>query len=334
MNVFNVTLRGTHYEIGKQYGRLLKRQGIQFPRLEDAAIQFATRVEQKIEPIVPELIDEIQGIADGSRLDYEIVRTYALTLGRSPNCTVFAITSQYTSDRSTIFARNYDATPAFQAFTLYRTYPKKYYAHMGCCFDLLVGREDGLNEAGVAIAVAGVYGIYTNAPGVWDHIPVRAVLDHCSSVNEAVTLLLKFPHFWTKNFLVADAQGNIAIIEAAQQDISVHYPQDGIGIITNHFFSPSMQPYNNPDRTMPRTYDRLHLIDDWFQRQTKLIRYNQIKRILKNPETGICSNTLEMPAQDAFLTIWSWIAKLGSRSFEMATGKPVTSASRYRCYSF
>jgi predicted choloylglycine hydrolase len=334
MNMFNVTLRGTHYEIGKQYGRLLKSQGTKFPRLEDTAILFAAKVEEKIGPIVPELIDEIQGIADGSRLDYEIVRTYALTLGRSPSCTVCAISSQYTSDRSTIFARNYDATPAFHAFILYRTYPKKHYAHMGCCFDLLVGREDGLNEAGVAIAVAGVHGIYTDAPGVWDHIPVRAVLDHCSTVDEAVTLLLKFPHFWTKNFLVADAHGNIAIIEAAQQDIAVHYPQDGIGIITNHFNSPSMQPYNNPNRTMPRTHDRLHLIDDWFQQQTNPIRSDQIKRILKNPKTGICSNTTETPTQDAFLTIWSWVAKLGSRSFEMATGKPITSTSRYRRYSF
>ncbi|MFX1317826.1 MAG: hypothetical protein ACFE9D_10040 [Promethearchaeota archaeon] len=85
---------------------------------------------------------------------------------------------------------------------------------------------------------------------------------------------------------------------------------------------------------MPRSYDRFHLIDNWFQQQTKPIRSDQIKRILKNPEIGIGSNIKETPAQDAFLTIWSWVAKLGSRGFEMATGKPVTATSRYRRYSF
>jgi predicted choloylglycine hydrolase len=332
--MFQVTLRGSHYEIGKQYGMLLKNIGMEYSKPTDVAIRFAAKVEQEIINFVPELIEEIHGIADGSGFDFEIVRTYALTVGRIPACTIFAIPGQYSVDGHPIFARNYDATPAFQDFTLYRTYPKKHLAHMGCCFDMLVGREDGLNEAGVAIAVAGVHGLYTDKPGVWDHIPIRAVLDHCTSVDQAVVLLKRFPHFWTKNFLVADAKGHIAIVEAANQRISVHHPQNEIGVITNHFVSSSMQPFNNPNRTMPKTHDRLQIIKDWFQQQTNVIQTSQIKNILKNPETGICSNNLETSTQKGFLTIWSWIAKLGKRSFEMATGAPITPSSRFKSYSF
>jgi predicted choloylglycine hydrolase len=332
--MFQITLRGSHYEIGRQYGMLLKNKGIEYQRPTDVAIRFAAKVEQKVANLVPELIEEIQGITDGSGFDFEIIRTFALTVGRSPTCTILAIPGQYTVDGRPIFARNYDATPAFQDFTLYRTYPKKHLAHMGCCFDMIVGREDGLNEAGVAIAVAGVHGLYTDAPGVWDHIPLRAVLDHCTSVDQAVALLKQFPHFWTKNFLVADTKGHIAIVEAAQQRISVHYPQNEIGAITNHFVSSSMQPFNDPNRTMPQTYHRLQILKDWFQQQTNVIKISQIKRILKNPKTGICSNNLETSTQKGFLTIWSWLAKLDNRSFEMATGTPITPSSRYKSYSF
>lgn len=332
--MFQVTLRGSHYEIGRQYGMLLKNKGRTYPRPTDVAIRFAAKVEQEITNLVPELIEEIQGITDGSGLDFEIIRTFALTMGRSPACTILAIPGQYTVDGHSIFARNYDATPAFQDFTLYRTYPKKHLAHMGCSFDMFVGREDGLNEAGVAIAVAGVHGLYTDAPGVWDHIPLRAVLDHCTSVDQAVALLKQFPHFWTKNFLVADTKGQIAIVEAAQQRISVHYPQNEIGAITNHFVSSSMQPFNDPNRTMPQTHQRLQILKDWFQQQTNVIKISQIKHILKNSKTGICSSTLETSTQKGFLTIWSWIAKLGNRSFEMTTGTPIISSSRYKSYSF
>jgi predicted choloylglycine hydrolase len=331
--MFEVTLRGSHYEMGYQYGTILKKAGAEYPQPSEKAQKFAAKVEQEVALLVPELLDELRGIAAGSSLDYAVLRTYALTVGRSPGCTVFVIPGQYTANGTTIFARNYDATPSFVGFTLFRTYPKNHLSHMGCCFDLLVGREDGINEAGVAIAVTGVHGVYTDKPGVWDHIPVRAVLDQCTSTDEAVSLLTKLPHLWTKNFIVADTKGEIAIIEAAQ-DVSVRHLEGGIGVITNHFVSPSMQSYNHPDKQMHKTHHRYATIQAWFHRKSRPIHTDQVKRMLKNPVTGVCSKKPGTARDHPFLTIWSWVSQLGHRGFEMAKGKPVSTTSRYRRYSF
>ncbi|MFX1475029.1 MAG: C45 family autoproteolytic acyltransferase/hydrolase [Promethearchaeota archaeon] len=332
--MFEVTLRGSYKEIGYQYGTILKKAGIEFPRPSDKALRFAAKVEQEVAPLIPNLIDEIQGVAEGLSLDYEVIRTYALTVGRSPGCTVFAIPGQYTFDGKTMFARNYDATPVFLDFTLFRTYPEGHLSHIGCCFDMLVGREDGINEAGVAIAVTGVHGVYTDKPGVWDYIPVRAVLDTCTSTDEGVVLLTKFPHFWTKNFIVADAKGKIAIVEAAQQHISVHFPQNEVGVITNHFVASSMQSYNHPEKLMHKTHQRYSTIKSWFESTPKPVHMRQVKCVLKDAVTGVCTNKTGRTSDNSFLTIWSWVARLGNQRFELAKGSPVTSTSRYKGYSF
>jgi predicted choloylglycine hydrolase len=332
--MFEITLRGSHNEIGYQYGTILKNAGVAYPRPSEKALKFAAKVEQEVAPLIPELINEIRGIAEGISLDYEVIRTYALTVGRSPGCTVFAIPGQFTLDGKTIFARNYDATPTFLDFTLFRTYPRGHLSHLGCCFDMLVGREDGINDAGVAIAVTGVHGVYTDTLGVWDHIPVRAVLDTCTSTDDAVKLVRKFPHFWTKNFIVADACGKIAIIEAAQQHVSVRYPKNGVGIITNHFISPSMQSYNHPEKLMHKTHERYLTIKGWFESAPKPVQLRQVKQVLKNSVTGVCSNLPGTSSGNPFLTIWSWVARLGDRSFAMAKGSPITTTSRYKEYSF
>ncbi|MFX0064150.1 MAG: hypothetical protein ACFFC7_18415 [Candidatus Hermodarchaeota archaeon] len=120
--MFELTLRGTHYEIGHYYGKLLRKWGVGFPKLELKSIEFAAIVEEEVQDLFPNLIEEIRGIADGSSFDYEVIRTYALTIGRSPGCTVFSISGQHTSDGKTVFARNYDNSSAFQNFTLLRTY--------------------------------------------------------------------------------------------------------------------------------------------------------------------------------------------------------------------
>ncbi|MFX1250882.1 MAG: C45 family autoproteolytic acyltransferase/hydrolase [Promethearchaeota archaeon] len=332
--MFELTLKGTHYEIGHHYGMLLRKWGINFPKPEIKSIKFAAMVEEEVRDLFPNLIEEIRGITDGGSFDYEVIRTYALTVGRSPGCTVFSISGQHTSDGKTVFARNYDASSAFQNFTLIKTYPKGCLSHIGCVFEMIVGREDGINEAGVAIAVTGVHGVYTDKPGVWDHIPIRIVLDTCTTTKEAVELLEKIPHLWTKNFLIADAQGDIAIVEAAQQDLAVIYPTDGIGVVTNHFVSDSMQNYSNQEKLMYKTKERLSNVRRWFENQNEKVDLDILKWVLSDPEMGVCSDFKAKQPNGSFLTVWSWVAKLGEKNLQLATGVPVSLESEYKNYIF
>lgn len=325
--MYTETLKGTHYEIGNQIGKKMRGHGWGLPKyVKERNIQFALETERRVRSVISGLLEEVDGIADGGGYPRNIILTLALTLGRTPGCTALTAVSKHEEGDKTIFARNYDCSPGIKEFILYRTYPDDGLSHIGCCWDLLVGREDGINEAGLAIAVNGVHGVYNDKPGVWDHIPVRAVLDNCENTRAAVNLLRRIPHLFAKNFLVADANGDIAIVEAAQQNVAVLHPKNEFGVITNHFTSKTMHQYNNPKLKMFKTEERLKNAEAWLQERNGLIDADGVKQLLTDVRDGVCSN------KKSFLTTWSWVAQCGKRSIELATGAPVT--GDYNRYEF
>lgn len=328
--MYTETLKGTHYEIGHQIGKKMREHAWGLPEyvkdIKGRNIQFALETERKVRPLLPRLLEEVDGIAEGGRYPRSVILTLALTLGRIPGCTALAAISEQEEGGKIIFARNYDGPPGCKEFTLYKTYPDDGFSHIGCCWNLLVGREDGINEVGLAIAVNGVHGVYNDKPGVWDHIPVRAVLDNCENTRKAVNLLRRIPHLFAKNFLVADAKGDIAIVEAAQQNVTVLHPKNKFGVITNHFTSKTMRQYNNPKLKMFKTEERLRNAEAWLQERNGLIDMGGVKRLLTDVRGGVCSNKMD------FLTAWSWVAQSGKRSIELATGAPVK--GDYNRYGF
>jgi predicted choloylglycine hydrolase len=315
-----VTLRGSHYEMGRLVGKQLREAGTELPALNDEQTRYIDGLVGQVEGLIPDLFDEMRGLAEAGGYDERVVYFYALSIGIVPSCTVVAVSGAHTIDGKTLFGRNYDAGPEFADFTLYRTYPEGGLAHIGCAYDLLVGREDGVNEAGLAIAVTGVHGHNTDEPGLWDHIPVRAVLDRCGTVDEAVTLLETLPHLWTKNFLVADKTGEIAMVEAAQQKVFATRVESGFGTITNHFEAPEMRAYCDEAKIPANSVHRRETAYRWFEAATgsgERLGRDQLKRLLSTTGGGVRSELRE-----DFTTVWSWIAALGERGIELSDRLP------------
>lgn len=60
------------------------------------------------------------------------------------------------------------------------------------------------------------------------------VLDTCSSLDEAVSLLKEIPHAACYNFSIGDREGNIAVVEASPEQVAVR--NDGASLTcVNHF---------------------------------------------------------------------------------------------------
>ncbi len=324
-----MTLRGTHVEMGRTIGAQLRSAGEELPVLGDAQARCAETLVREVGGRIPDLLDEMRGIAEGGGYDERAVQFYSLALGIVPSCTVIAVAGEHTCSGRTIFGRNYDAGPKWADFTVYRTYPEKGHAHIGCCYDMLVGREDGLNEVGLAVACTGVQGRYTSRLGVWDHIPVRAALEQCETAGEAAELIRSFPHLFTKNFLVADSAGGIAIIEASQERVSVVRPAGGFGAVTNHFVADAMQAYNDWTKIPANSKRRLEAAQAWLGAagadggRTS----DELRRLLSDTDAGVRS---ELAAD--FTTVWSWTAELGERRIQLCDRLP--EAGAYRAYDF
>jgi predicted choloylglycine hydrolase len=325
-----ITLRGTHVEMGREVGAWLRAAGEVLPAISADQARYTESLVREISGRIPNLLDEMRGIAEGGGYDELAVQCYSLALGIVPACTVLAVSGRHTATGRTLFGRNYDAGAKWADFTLYRTLPDRGYSHIGCCYDLLVGREDGVNEAGLAIACTGVHGRYTSRPGVWDHIPVRVVLEQCATVDEAAEAIRGLPHLYTKNFLVADAAGAVAAIEAGQEGVSVVRPRDGLGAITNHFVAEEMLAYNDWAKIPANSVHRLEVAHRWHDAAAEgdsPPSRESLMQLLSDTERGVRS---ELSSE--FTTVWSWVAELGERRIYLCDRLPEPNA--YREYDF
>ena len=326
-----VELCGSYEEMGRQQGRPLKEVGLTFPPPEPKMLRFAKQCEKVVGQYAPELLDEMRGLAEAAELDYEVLMTLILTVPFEPqdvpSCTVLAITPERTADGRPIVGRNYDFfyDISEEVATTYRTYPEGRYASLGDC-DIWVGRDDGLNEAGLFVAMARFF--YPGLqPGLTFWLIVRFLLDRCATVDEGLELILNVPHAQSFTYLLADRSGKAAVAEPTIEGIEVRYPQDGLLVMTNHAVCPAWagkEAFVPPD-SHPR-YNRLRELLGG----DGLIDTEAVKQALRDHEGLVCSHQMVLGRKLG--TLWSVVGRPGERQLDIAAGHPCQ--AEYRTVSF
>ena len=316
-----VRIEGNYREMGLQQGRGLKEAGFILPRQTAKMVRFAGECEKLVERYAPELLEEIQGISEGARLDYEALKTFTLTAPFEPqdvpNCTAIAITPERTNDNMPIVGRNYDFffEESKEGATTFRCYPDKGFASLGNC-DIWVGREDGLNEAGLFVAQTR---FFTRGlkPGLAFWLIIRLLLDRCANVDEGLELLRKVPHAQGFTYMLADRSGKAVGVEQASDGIEVRYPENGLLVMTNHAVCPKWagkEAFVPPD-SYPR-YNRLRKL-----LASGIVDVETVKQALRDHEGLVCSHGAHFPDRK-FGTIWSLVGRPGMRELEIADGQP------------
>lgn len=248
---------GTHYEIGRQRALTMKasmpddiRYFVQSAEREDEAIpaKLLNDRMKAIENACPGLTDEIEGFASAIGMDSEKMIFYSFSHFEAPNCCQIFASPEHTGDRCAYVGRSYefyDADERSLCITRAKGKPK----HMG--FSLHnAGRTEGMNEYGLVISMSSV--MYRNpleGDGVAFWVAIRAILENCRNVEDAVVYLRETPIVANCNFMVADAMGNAAVIEHAsfetgKRKFAVRYPRFGLLVSTNHYAAESMKEFD------------------------------------------------------------------------------------------
>jgi predicted choloylglycine hydrolase len=314
-------LEGSYRAIGREYGMLLRASRVPLVVDSQTRRDFADACEPFIRQHAPDLLDEIEGIAEGGGYDLKRVKAAALVMNAHPGCTLVAISGQHTTSGKPIFGRNHDWFPAvLHTSVLCETHPDGALAGLGVN-DALVGRMDGINAAGLAIGIASVQG-GRDHPGIMFHIAARIVLDRCRSTVEAVEFLQTIRHARSINFLVADASGGLAAVEAAPGRVCVIRPDNGFLAAANQFQSDEMAGCETVRRRPPNSYRRLCALREWFAAQRAPISAAMVQGILSAPyPNGVCARPMSR-GQRSLGTVWSWTAELGSGQMAFAEGSP------------
>lgn len=310
---------GTYRQIGLEYGLQLRAGRVPAAPVSRTRLDFAAACEPFVRAFAPELFDEIEGIAEGSGYDLKRVTMIALALDAHPACSIAAVAGQHTADGKPLFGRNHDWYQASgQHATFLETRPEGAIPSLGCN-DVMVGRFDGINAAGVAIGITAVEG-GRDHPGVMFPLAVRIVLDRCRTTAEAVDLLQGIRHARAINFLVADADGDMAALEVVPGRVGVIRPDKGFIAVTNQFQSDEMARYEKVSRRPPNSYRRLCTLREWFAARQGPLTRADLEAVLSTPTPrGVCA----VPrTRRGVGTIWSWTACLGDGVIHFADGEP------------
>ncbi len=306
------TLSGTYWEMGTAYGGELKRRGYMFPNFTEEHRRVSAASEKIVRRVFPEILEEVKGIGEASGLDYGDLCARLLThplAGKPPGCTIFAV-----RDGCDVWVgRNYDWFYEIAPYVgSYFTIPERGYKSVGQS-DMFLGREDGVNEKGLAVAMAGITSHFT--PGVMFWVAVRYLLDKCATVEEGVEWLLGIPHHCTIAILLADKGGDMAVVEASPMKTRVRRPEGNFIASTNHLNHPDMLDINmfEPSDSR-RRYDAV--VND-LSRGGK-IDEKRLIGVLSDHSGLVCSHIDEI----GLGTLWSTVTHVNTRRVWMAEGHP------------
>ncbi|MEO0770330.1 MAG: C45 family peptidase, partial [Cyanobacteria bacterium J06649_4] len=245
----------------------------------------------------------------------------------APHCSCFAVVTE----QGVLFGRNHDYFKQFEQFSESSLIAPTGFNRFVGQGDTFIGREDGVNDKGLAVGYTFVDGV-ASQPGINFQLVIRGLLEKCSSVQAAIAWLKSLPLSTYQNFLLADSSGDLAVVESGPERLDVRFPEEGAPFIvaTNNFQQPEM-------RGLQKNEDR-----NWYQSET---RHKAITEALLNHEKGkekgpvsleTCQSILsgkygfvcQYSNKEEFDTLWSVVANLNTLDIARAEGNP--SRVRYK----
>jgi len=304
--------------MGYAYGTVLYRHGFRVPDQSTQRLDFGHKCEKEVRLFFPEILEEIRGFTDACNASYENLAALILGIGAfSPKaaCSIFAAFN----GSHVVFGRNYDFYYSLKDKTeSYLTCPKDGYRSVGQS-DIFVGREDGINEKGLAIGMTAV-AAKNLKPGVSFALATRYILDKHATVDEAVETLSHAHFLTTNNYLLADRNGNMAVVEASPDKIRIRRPERGENFIvcTNHFLNSEMLEMEDQKERPPYSMERYATVHNTLRQRDGKIDTKAAQRLLSNHSGHVCSHVNSIKLG----TLWSIVARLNDLKVFRAEGAP------------
>lgn len=209
----------------------------------------------------PELVPEMEGIAEGAGVEPEDVlatnlRTEIMFGSNSSRasstlseCTAVCATGL---GRSTIAAQNWDWKPAARGTCVILACAPDHRPGFVTLVEAGLLAKAGVNEAGVAVVTNALTSdLDRGEPGVPYHAVLRAILTS-SSFDDAVRSVCDATRASSANYLIASGDGRVADLEATPGGADAARSVDGLAGVglahANHFLWPTPRPFNDVGR--------------------------------------------------------------------------------------
>jgi predicted choloylglycine hydrolase len=301
--------------MGFRYGSLLYKHGYRVSEMPRETLAFGKKCEKEVKRIFPDILDEIRGFADACHASYRHLASFIFSIGtlKPAACSVFAVDNGF----EVIFGRNYDFYYRFKRHSRsFLTEPSEGYCSVGNS-DVFIGREDGVNEKGLAVAMTWVAPTRVE-PGINFLLLTRCILDKCCNVKEALRILTEARHVAANNYLLADREGDMAVVEACAEKVGIRRPKNDFIVCTNHFVHQGMISKEDHMERPSDSVMRYITIYKALEENAKGIDVKAAQKILSDHEGKVCSHINEIRLG----TLWSLVAGLKQLKIFIAEGHP------------
>ncbi len=303
-------------------------------RLREAGYVFDSSVDQETylhqleiyERYYPELVAEKRAAAEclgreGDDLLRKDLASFVLAQKRRVNdrphgCTIFA----FEKDGYVYVGRNYDWLPAarefFEVYDLDLDDVYRYFAvsdegvwpgHVGREVHKF-SPEDVINEHGLYVGLTYAY-VDAWGYGLSSVHLMRYLAEHCATTVEALEAFRQIPLAVPKNFLIADAKGDLAVVEHRVKNFEIRRAQPAKPLIqTNHFrhnrsvAHDRILAYNVNTTSFLRYEEAKYLVQKVLHEYDRPLLIQNIMNILRHARY-ICNDR----------TIWSLAAELSRK---------------------
>ena len=341
MRILN--LQGSPYDVGLQYGRQLRElvgSYYGFCRMllrdvpENDIAETLSKVECGLRDKYPDALEEMRGIASGSRLVYDDVLLMNFTSevrSQIPRgCTSFIATEGVTKTGQPIMGKTRDmASQAYFPFQIAMKVcmPGKAEIFLAEAFSGMVVTGCGMNEYGLAITLNAIRSISDtdDTIGVQRAFLARLILEECRNTEEALDLFTKTEMAYQgANFLVCDTEGECALVEKSHCHQALVRANDGVIVTTNHFTDPTMVEFGKPSRGSSNA--RLERMFSLLSSNTNNVDLSMAQTFLRDHAEGLDGNSICRHVPQGVNTVQAYILEPNAKRIFIADGHPCMSS--------
>ena len=296
-----------------------KQSKLSWPEVLEVAKEFQPNLQSKW----PEMVQEMQGIADGAGVDFNDilalnVRTEIAYGMYSDGCTAFA----WKTKDSSFLAQNWDWSHEQHQNIIRADIAQPGKPKISMMTEGGIVGKIGLNSAGVGVTLNAIRALGVSYEKMPVHLALRTVLNS-NNGTEAANALRKSGVAAAAHIQIADKDTGAVGFECTSADI-VELPMDSNGICThsNHL----IKEHEVPDKTfLPDSPIRLDRIRELIKATTEKPTMDSLAGLLKDEQNYPTAINRAQTEKSSIETLFSIVMELTEGQAIVKMGRPTES---------
>lgn len=298
-----------------------------------------------------EYSEEMRGVAEGAKLplgDVAMLNArYEITFGLfgrearandlaaiaddADGCSTFGTLPEANANGHTVIGQNWDWLAGVHGRCAVLRIRRKSGADLICYTEAgIVGGKMGVNEHGIGLVENGLVSDHDgrNEYEKPFHMRCREILE-AETYDFALQPIVATRRVCSANFIVGHADGEVIDLETSPNEVSYHYPVDGLITHSNHFLDARHGP-SQMERLSTSTLYRANRLDRLLRKDVGKLDAGLCQAALADHfglPNAICRHPDErLPVAKRTMTNAAFVIDLNTRSMLIANGPPCSNA--------